>query len=169
MRAFRALTGGGKHAGHAQQHHEQPQQPQQPPRGAVGAAAGGEEAAGARAAAGSGGSSSGYNSNESTIKIADPAALSRSPPAVSADSGGPSETTRKRAEATKQYLETLYQQRKSRDKAKQERRDSLEKQLKMEKKTNMEIEERLKALDVRVPPPRARPVPSKTEGCERGG
>lgn len=129
-------------------------------------------AAGERATPRNGsGSGSGYNSNESTIKIADPAAvlgregnargattsagaaaagLSRSPPAGSAESAGPSETTRKRAEATKQYLETLYAMRKSRDKAKQERRDSLEKQLKLEKKSHVEIEERLKELDVRI-------------------
>ena len=134
---------------------------------------------------GAGGNRSGYNSNENTIKIADPAAmlgrelssktattssshaekggagvtpttssgamssLSRGA-APSGDESAPSESTRKRAEATKQYLESLYQQRKSRDRAKQERRDSLEKQLKLEKKTNTEIEARLKALDVRL-------------------
>ena len=62
----------------------------------------------------------------------------------------PSAAALKRAEATKQYLETLYAMRKSRDKAKQERRDSLEKQLKLEKKSHVEIEERLKELDVRI-------------------
>ena len=105
---------------------------------------------------------SGYNSNENTIKISDPSIIAREanskyPSTSTSEETGhsgsnednlPSESTRKRAEATKQYLESLYQQRKSRDRAKQERRNSLERQLKLENKTNTEIEARLKILDV---------------------
>lgn len=168
---FRNLTGvGGGGGGGATSATTSKEESQQETGGAAGAAGAVER--------GKGSGSRGYNSNENTIKIADPSVAvfgreessraattsagnaSAIPCVATGESGSgtaagggdasaPSESTRKRAEATKQYLESLYQQRKSRDRAKQERRDSLEKQLKLERRTNTEIQARLKELDVR--------------------